>query len=172
MAENSQGSIVKLSNITNPNRREQNRNAKPSQSRLFAPSLSVVVLCTPQIHLSLHDTEICISLLLAELFCLMYLRPPAQRLSKAVVEILEFQLTASGRGQVSVTGTDCTSSVCLPSSWWGRRTSPVRRTTSGQLRNPAAFVSYWTTPLRFDVHLAHTCMNQTLLAGTSTGRAA
>lgn len=149
---------------------EQKR--KTISEQAFSPSLSVVVLCTPQIHLSLHDTEICISLLLAELFCLMYLRPPAQRLSKAVVEILEFQLTASGRGQVSVTGTDCTSSVCLPSSWWGRRTSPVRRTTSGQLRNPAAFVSYWTTPLRFDVHLAHTCMNQTLLAGTSTGRAA
>lgn len=47
---------------------EQKR--KTISEQAFSPSLSVVVLCTPQIHLSLHDTEICISLLLAELFCL------------------------------------------------------------------------------------------------------
>lgn len=66
---------------------------------------------------------------------------PTQKLTKAVVETLESRLMANGRGLVFVTGTDSTLSVFLPLSWWGRRTSPARRTTSGRLRNPAAFVS-------------------------------
>lgn len=76
---------------------------------------------------------------------------PIQKLSKAVAEILEYQHMVNERGQVSVMGTDFTSSVCLPLNWWERRTSPVRRTTSGQLRNPVVFVSYWIT-----VEIRHT----------------
>ncbi len=67
---------------------------------------------------------------------------PTQKLTKAAVEILESQLMANGRGQVFVTETDSTLSVFLPLSWWGRRTSPVRRTTSGRLRNPAVSVGF------------------------------
>ena len=37
--------------------------------------------------------------------------------------------------------TDCTSSVCRLLSWWARKTSPARKTTSGQPRSPAVFVS-------------------------------
>lgn len=79
-----------------------------------------------------------------------------QKLTKAVVEILESQLMANGRGQVFVTETGSTLSVCLPLSWWGRRTSPVKRTTSGRLRNQAVFVSSWM-PYGIQILHVHTC---------------
>lgn len=67
-----------------------------------------------------------------------------QKLTKAVVVTLGSHLMANGKGQAFVTGTGCTSSVCLLLSWWGRKTSPVKRTISGQLRNQAVSVSCWT----------------------------
>lgn len=87
---------------------------------------------------------------------------PTQKLTKAAVEILESQLTASGRGRVFVTETDCTLSVCPPLSWSGRRTSLVRKTTSGRLRNPAVFVSSWDALRCSDSTCAvcpHMCMS-------------
>lgn len=68
--------------------------------------------------------------------------------------------TASGRGRVSATETGCTSSACPPSSWWGRRTSPVKRTTSGRPRSPAASVSLRASP-------AHPCQHINMDAGTA-----
>lgn len=82
--------------------------------------------------------------------CFLFIRP-TQRLNRVAVEILESRHTANVRGQVFVTETDSTSSVCPPSSWWARKTSPVRKTTSGLRRNPAAFVSP-PPPPSFHIH--------------------
>lgn len=64
-----------------------------------------------------------------------------QRSNRAAVVTPGSHPMANGRGRAFVTETSCTSSACPPLSWWGRRTSPVKRTTSGRPRNPAASVS-------------------------------
>lgn len=110
---------------------------------------------------------ICNVAILLLCFLLSFYLPPAQKLNKAAVATLEFQLTAKERGRVSVTGTDCSSSACLRSSWLGRRTSPARRTTSGRLRNPAVFVSpspgcasAVRAPQIRDCNSAHVCADE------------
>lgn len=64
-----------------------------------------------------------------------------QRSNRAAVVTPGSHPMANGRVRAFVTETSCTSSACPPLSWWGRRTSPVKRTTSGRPRNPAASVS-------------------------------
>lgn len=96
----------------------------------------------------IYYIQICLLIILAYVISFSL----TQKLTKAAVEIPEFHLMANGRGQVFVTGTDSTLSVCLPLSWWARRTSPVRRTISGRLRNPAVFVSSWV-PRAFHIHV-------------------
>lgn len=78
-------------------------------------------------------------MLYVSLFDFIFFLPP-QRSSRAAAEILEFPPTGSGKAWASATATDSTSSACPPSSWWARRTSPARKTTSGPRRSPAASV--------------------------------
>lgn len=73
-----------------------------------------------------------------------------QKSNRAAVVTLGCHLMASGKGRAFVMETGCTLSACQPSSWWGRRTSPVKRTTSGQPRNPAASVSLSDVSCFFD----------------------
>lgn len=85
---------------------------------------------------------------------------PLQRSSRAAAEIQGFPPTASGKALASVTATGCTSSACPPSSWWARRTSPARKTTSGPQRSPAASVGPLAPPSAvFNIHEARCIMN-------------
>lgn len=99
----------------------------------------------------IHQCQISILIMIIP-YIIYFFLGLAQKLTKAAAETLASHPMANGRGQASAMGTDSTLSVCLPSSWWGRRTSRVRRTISGRLKNPAVFVSRWML-CAFHIHV-------------------